>query len=116
MSFQSLIAHNGVIHHKSSPVEKHKPSTTETKTNQKSNIDSPTVVPEGNSTPEKHIVETPEVKTDTIKETEALSTTETPVTPNLASATLVSGFGESIFTLLIVSPFLLLGFKKWLHR
>ena len=115
MSFESLIAHNGVTHQKSSPVEKQKPSTTETKTNQ-SNIDSPTVVPEGNSTPEKHTVETPEVKTNTTKETESLSTTKMPVTPNLASATLVPGFGESIFTLLIASPFLLLGFKKWLHR
>ncbi|VEP16777.1 hypothetical protein H1P_4950001 [Hyella patelloides LEGE 07179] len=40
MSFQSLIAHNGVSHQKSSPVEKPKLSPTEPQTNQKSNIDS----------------------------------------------------------------------------
>ena len=114
MNFQRLIAHNGVTHQKSSPVEKQEPLTTQTQTNQ-SNIDSPTVVPEGNSMPEKHVVETPEVKTKAT-EIEALSITETPLSSNSGSATLVSGFGESIFTLLIASPFLLFGLKKWLHK
>ena len=79
MSFQSLIAHNGVTHQKSKSVEHPQPSTTE-------------------------------------NETENLTTTEIQTTQDLTSATLVTGFGESIFTLLIASPFLWLGFKKWLHR
>ena len=110
MSFQSLIAHNGVTHQKSSSEHKVTPPNAETQTNQKPNIDSQTVVPEGNFTSEKQVVETPE------NQPEALNTTETQAKLDLATATLVPGFGESIFTLLIASPFLLFGFKKWLHR
>ena len=110
MSLQSLVAHNGVTHQKSNSVEKPKPSTTETKTVPEPNADSKTVAPEGNSSSKKQIVETSE------NQTENSTTTEIQTTQDLTSATLVPGFGESIFTLLIVSPFLLFGFKKWLHR
>ena len=99
MRFQSLIAHNGVVHQKSNSVEQPKP-----------NSDSKTVVPESNSSSKKQTVETPQNKT------ENLTNTETQTTQNLTSATLFPGFGESIFTLLIASPFLLFGFKKWLHK
>ncbi|MDJ0535892.1 MAG: hypothetical protein QNJ70_25955 [Xenococcaceae cyanobacterium MO_207.B15] len=110
MSFLSLIAHNGVTHKKSIPEPKITPSTTETKTNQKPNIDTQTVVPEGNSTLEKQVVETPESKT------ENSNTTEIQAIQEESTATFIIGFGESIFTLLIASPFLLFGLKKWLHR
>lgn len=110
MSFQSLMAHNGVTHQKSSPEPKVTPSIAETRTNREPNANSKTVLPEGNFTSEKQVVETPE------NYPEALTTTETQATSNLTNATLVPGFGESIFTLLIASPFLLFGFKKWLHR
>lgn len=110
MSFQSLIAHNGVVHKKSNSVEQPKPSTTETKTVTEPNADSKNVAPEDNSSSKKQIVET------TQNQTEISTTTEIQTTQNLTSATLFPGFGESIFTLLIASPFLLLGFKKWLHR
>ena len=109
MSFQSLIVHNGVSHQKSSPVEKPKPSPPEAKTDSQRNLtNSPTIVPETNSTSEQQVLETPETKIE-IEE-------ETPVRSNLAPVTLVPGFGEFIFTLLIASPFLLFRFKKWLHR
>ena len=110
MSFQSLIAHNGVVHQKSNSVEQPKSSTTETKTVPEPHTDSKTVVPEGNSSSKKQIVET------TQNQTENSNTTEIQTTQDSTSATLVTGFGESIFTLLIASPFLLFGFKKWLHR
>ncbi len=38
----------------------------------------------------------------------------TPTEPE--SITLITGLGESIFVLLIASPFLLLGLKRWLHK
>ena len=110
MSFQSLVAHNGVTHQKSSSEHKATPPNAETKTDREPNANSQTVVPEDNTTSEKQVVETPENKT------ENSTTTEIQTTQNLTSATLVPGFGESIFTLLIASPFLLFGFKKWLHR
>lgn len=116
MSFQSLIAHNGVNHQQSSPAEKPKSSTTEAQHDElkHNSTDSQTVVPESNSTSEKQVLET--LETNSEIETEALPTTEATISSNLATATLVPGFGESIFTLLIASPFLLFGFKKWLHR
>ena len=99
MSFKSLIAHNGVVHQKSNSVEQPKP-----------NSDSKTVAPKSNSSSKKQVVETPE------NQTENSTTTEIQTTQNLTSATLFTGFGESIFTLLIASPFLLFGLKKWLHK
>ena len=110
MSFQSLIAHNGVVHQKFNSVEQPKQSTTETKIVPEPNANSKTIAPKGNSSSKKQIVET------TQNQVENSATTEIQTTPNLTSATLVPGFGESIFTLLIASPFLLFGFKKWLHR
>lgn len=110
MSFPSLIAHNGVSHQKSNSVEHPKPSTIETETVTEQNVNSKTIVPEGNSSSTKQILET------TQNEVENSTTTEIQTTKDLTSATLVPGFGESIFTLLVVSPFLLFGFKQWLHR
>ena len=116
MSFQSLIAHNGVVHKKSNSVEQPKP-----------NSDSKTVAPKSSSSSKKPIVETRDITgrsafrgdletTLTQNQTENSTTTEIQTTQNLTSATLFPGFGESIFTLLIASPFLLFGFKKWLHK
>ena len=111
MSFQSLIAHIGHSHQKPSSTEKPQPSPTEAQLDLKHNLpNSQTVAPESNSTSEKQVVETSETNT------ESLTIKEINTTPNLDTPTLVPGFGESIFTLLIASPFLLLGFKKWLHR
>lgn len=115
MSFQSLIAHNGVNHQKSSSGEKSKESPNKVQhDNIKHNSnDSQTVTPKLNSASEKQVLEIPETKLDTERETESLTTTETT---NSDTATLVPGFGESIFALLIASPFLLLGLKKWIHK
>lgn len=110
MSFQSLIAHNGVTHQKSNSVEHPKPLTIETETVPEQNANSKTIAPEGNSSSTKQIEETTQNKV------ENSTTTEIQTTQNLTYATLVPGFGESIFTLLVVSPFLLFGLKKWLHR
>ena len=110
MSFQSLIAHNGVSHHKSNSVEQPKPSNIENKSNKQPAIDSKITLPKSKFSSGKQISETPESKT------KSLTTTETQSTPIFANATLFPGFGESIFTLLIASPLLLFGFKKWLHR
>ena len=51
MSFQSLIAHNGIIHQKSNVVDKQNPSTSG---------------PESKSTSEKQILEATESKTETL--------------------------------------------------
>ena len=115
MSFQSFLAHNGVTHQKSHSVEKTKTSTAGT-TSLKPKNDAQIVKPESNNFSEKQTVENSDLKVNIEKPIKASTTIETPVTPNLANATLVPGFGESIFTLLVASPFLLLGFKKWLHR
>ena len=115
MNFQSLIVHNGVTHQKSHPVEKSPPSTTKTRNPQPS-IDTQVVTPESNNLFEKQTVEIPEIEVNIEKSVEASTTVETPITINSVNTTLVPGFGESIFTLLVASPFLLLGFKKWLHR
>lgn len=113
MSSRYLVAHNGVNHQKSSPAEKQKSSTTETQHDdfQHDTIDSQ-IVP--NSTSENQVLKTP--KTNSEIETEALPATEATISSNLATTTLFPGFGESIFVLLIASPFLLFGFKKWLHK
>ena len=109
MSFHSLIVHSGVSHQKSSPVEKPKPSPPEAKTDSQHNLtNEQTTIPETNSTFEKQVLETPDTKIEIEK--------ETPVRPNLAPVTLVPGLGEFILTLLIASPFLLFGLKKWLHN
>ena len=115
MSFQSLIAHNGVNHQKSSPAEKPKHSPTETQHDniQHNSNDSQTVTPSSNSASEKQLLETSETKLDTDRKTESLMTTETS---DLDTATLVTGFGESIFILLIASPFILFRLKKWLYK
>lgn len=99
MSLQSLIAHNGVIHQKSKPVEKPQSSTTES--NKPSN---------------KQTLENSEIKINTENSRDVSTTTETQIESDLANVTFFPGFGESIFALLIVSPFLLFSFKKWLHR
>lgn len=111
MDSKSFIAHNGVNHLKPSSTEKSTISTTETQTDSKLAVpNSQTITPESNSTSEQQVLEVPKTKT------ESLTTKQTNPSLDLDKATLVPGFGESIFTLLIVSPFLLLGFKKWLHR
>ncbi len=115
MSFQSLIAHNGNPHLKSSSVEKPKPSTTEIKPIPKPNLhNSPIVAPESNPTSEKQIEEVPEANVKETK-TETLTTID-PISPKLDTVTLIPGFEESIFAFLIASPFLLLGLKKWIHK
>lgn len=117
MSFQSLIAHIGHSHQKPSSTEKPKPSPTEAQLDLKHNLpNSQNVAPESNSTSEKQVVETPETNTKTKINTESLTIEETDTTSDLDTSILVPGLGESIFTLLIASPFLLLGFKKWLHK
>jgi hypothetical protein len=107
MSFQSLIVHNGVTHRKSG---------SETEINQKSNIDSSAAVSEEHTTPKQQLVETIKTNTDIKNKLEASTTIETSEVSNFSTANLVTGLGESIFTLLIASPFLLLGLKKWLHK
>lgn len=113
MNLQSLIAHNGVIHQPSHPAVKPKPPNIET-TKNKNKIDSQIAVPSSNNSSDKQTIDLTD-KTHTNQPTEAL-TIETPTAPDSASFTLFPGLGESIFALLIVSPFLLLGLKKWLHR
>ena len=115
MSFQSLIAHNGVTHQKSNPVKKSQPSITET-TNSKPKIDAQIVKPESNNSLEKQTLENSEIKINTENSRDVSTTTETPIESDLANVTFFPGFGESIFALLIISPFLLFRFKKWLHR
>ena len=39
-----------------------------------------------------------------------------PVISTSETATLIPGFGESVFALLIASPFILLSIKRWIHR
>ena len=66
MSFQSLIAHNGVSHQKSSP------SSTEIKPDLKPDLhQSPTIAPESNSTSEQQILETPQHQIETETKTGA---------------------------------------------
>ena len=115
MSLQSLIAHNGVIHQKSKPVEKPQSSTTETK-NSQPKIDTQIVKPESNKPSNKQTLENSEIKINTENSRDVSTTTETLIESDLANVTFFPGFGESIFALLIVSPFLLFRFKKWLHR
>ena len=114
MSFQSLIAHNGVNHQKSSPAEKPKQSSNKTQHEDiKHNSNDAQIVPESSSAFEKQVLETPKTTVSTERKIESITTIETPY---LSTATLVPGFGESIFTLLIASPFFLFGLKKWLHK
>ena len=112
MSFQSLIAHNGISHQKSSATDRPTLAPTETKTDRRPHSNSPAMMPEANSTSQQP-GETSEIMTD--RATEALTIIETPLS-DPTEAILFPGLGESIFALLITSPVLLLGFKKWLHR
>jgi hypothetical protein len=111
MSLKPLIAHSGHSHQKSIPPKNSQPKAQETQSN--SNSDRPETeitTPESISTPKPQHLKAPpaESETSTIK--------ETGVSSQLETATLVTGFGESIFVLLIASPFLLLGLKKRLHK
>ncbi len=110
MISHDLITHNGISHQKSNTVEKSNQSTIETQNNLK-NIknDSPSLIPESNTTVEKPTLEI-------IPKTSTSTKTETPIASKLETATLFTGLGESIFILLIACPFILLGFKKWLHN
>ncbi len=102
MISQHLITHNGISHERSSQ------STIKTQPDLKNiQVDSPFVIPESNSKVEQPTLEL---------ESKNSNKTEIPITQKLETATLFTGFGESIFTLLIASPFILLGFKKWLHK
>ncbi len=117
MSFQSLIAHSGHSHQKSSSAEKPNQSTSQAQPDLKSGqTDFPSLTPESNPTSEKQVLQVPQTNTKTETDTESLTIKETTTPSELETATLVPGFGESIFTLLIASPFMLLGFKKWLHK
>ncbi len=117
MSFQSLIAHSGHFQPKSSSSETSSQSTPEVQTQSPSNrSDSQSLTPPSNSTPEKQVLEVPANNTQTTTNTESLTINEAATPAKLEAVTLVPGFGESILTLLIASPFLLLGFKKWLHE
>ena len=101
MNSQSLIVHNGVTHQKSSPAAK--PET-----------DSQIVAPPSNNSSDKPTTDT--LDKVNLENTTKVLTTETPTAPDSANITLFTGFGESVFALLIASPFLLTGLKKWLHR
>lgn len=81
MSFQSLIAHNGVTHQKSIPEPTITTSTTETKANQKPNIDTQIVVPEGNSVLETQVRETPDSQTENSNTTEIQGTQDLSTQP-----------------------------------
>ncbi|MGV2827870.1 hypothetical protein [Myxosarcina sp. GI1(2024)] len=98
-----LIAHNGVNHQQT------KSNSLETETHHQSQTEQP------NNSQSLEVQTKPTaippnlIPKSTVKE-------ETTITPQLETVTLIPGLGESIFTLLIASPFLLLGFKNWLHK
>lgn len=102
-----LLAHNGVEH------QRHKSSSDRS-------LD---MSPE-NSEPSKNSNNSPQIQeTRTVPTPIEQNSTEPsaiiedkPVISTSETVTLVTGFGESVFALLIASPFLLFGFKKWLHR
>ena len=77
-----------------------------------------TVTPETPSKPIEEATENISVKDNSNSQsnTESLTIPEivTPTEPE--SITLIPGLEESIFVLLIASPFLLSGLKRWLHK
>ena len=100
-----LLAHNGVDHqqHKSSsdrrlesPPESDRPVNSNDSLPIQETLTTPTPTQQ-NSTERSQIIEDEPV----------ISTSD---------VTLVPGFGESIFALLIASPFILLSIKRWVHR
>ena len=108
MISHNLITHNGISHKKSNTVEQYNQSTNETQDNLNiGDTNYPSLIPESNTTVEQPTLEViPKTSTKT----------ETPIASKLETATLFTGLGESIFILLIACPFILLGFKKWLHN
>ena len=110
MSF-NLIAHSGHSHQKSTPPKDSQQKTQNTQPNPKSDRpEAEIVTPESAPTSKPQILEVPITKSET------LTKQEMKISPKSETATLVPGFGESIFVLLIVSPFLLLEVKRRLHK
>lgn len=109
-----LLAHNGVSHQKTQSNDAKQPNESKVEANRSTGVSEPKNLPtkpELESQPQKK----EEVPTKAKVESQEKSITIQEAQPKteLETATLVPGFGESIFALLIASPFILLGFKKW---
>ena len=103
-----LLAHNGVNHQqqKSSSTNTSEQATEKSHQHKIENPNNPPPVQEIPTTPTP--IQQNSVLRSTVQE-------EAPVI-SLETATLIPGFGESIFALLIASPFMLLGLKRLLHK
>ena len=101
-----LLVHNGISHQQQKP--------TQTETQEESILEErelPAIAPTNSQPLEK----VPESLKKT-KNTESLTIEKANNVTESQTATLKLGLGESVFVLLIASPFLLLGLKRWLHK
>ena len=100
-----LLAHNGVDH------QRNKSSSNR---NLESSPESPRPVNSNESLPVQETPTTPPPIQQNSTEPSAAIEAEPVI--STSDVTLVPGFGESVFALLIASPFILLSIKRWVHR
>ena len=114
-----LLAHSEHSHQKQKSVDSKKSSQpTEVTTEKTPALDGSQSQPatESNPVPKATVETVPQTTQIETSNTESSVTTQTVSATESSSATFRPGLGESIFVLLIVSPFLLSGLKRWLHK
>lgn len=114
-----LLAHSGHSHQQQQSVDSKKPpQPTKITTEKTPGVDSSQSQPvtESNPVPKATVKTVPQTTQIETSNTESSVAPQTVATTESSSATLKPGLGESIFVLLIASPFLLSGLKRWLHK
>ncbi len=113
-----LLAHNGVDHNRVQPSQIEHKSKSKIKESQNPAVENHNSQPhtsESNSQPAQ-TVEVKPIETEPLTQTESITAPAIDNTSESQTLTLIPGWGESILALLILSPFFLSGFKKWLHK
>ena len=112
-----LLAHNGVSHQKketSKTEDKSQPQANESQNStDKADIQHNKV--ESQLQPDREVEQ---VQTPTKVESQTKTTTiqQAAIANESSISKFIPGWGESVFILLVISPFLLLGIKRQLHR
>lgn len=110
-----LLAHNGVSHQQKETGDTENKSQVQGKETEKplQNTDVQTNVVESQSNQKVEKVET---QTEVKPNTQTTTVQKAAISNESLASKFIPGWGESVFILLVISPFLLLGIKRWLHK
>ena len=112
-----LLAHNGVSHQKKETSKTEDRSQAQVNESQnsagKANIQHNKVESQPQSDLEIEQVQT---QTETESQTKTTTIQQAAIANESSISKFIPGWGESVFILLVISPFLLLGIKRQLHK